>query len=124
MPTTLTLRFQKFDDYQNAVFICTAKNPDELEQFQKLTKFHKQLEEKKYDSFLPIYSNPEHEYATVRTVKNSRFTKMSDNSVYEIKFQTKKKNKDLKIYVNCHLLSLKLVKKSEPLDEGSDVDFE
>jgi hypothetical protein len=124
MPTILTLRFQKFDDYQNAVFIASNKNPEELEQFKKLTKFHTQLEEKKYGSFLPIYSNPEHEYATIRTLKNSKFTKMTDNSVYEIKFQTKKKTKDLKTYVNCHLLSLRLVKRAEPVDEGSDVDFE
>ena len=124
MPVTLTLRFQKFDDYQNAVFICSSKRVEELEEFKKLTKFYTQLEEKKYDSFLPIYSNSENKYATIRTKKNSNFTKMSVNAVYEITFDTKKKKKDEKTYINCYLRSLKLIKKAELVDEGSDVEFE
>lgn len=120
MPVTLTLRFQKFDDYQNAIFIASSET--ETETFEKVKKFAKQLEH--YETFLPIYANEKHKYATVRTKKNSKYTKMIENSVYEITFDTKKKKKDEKTYVNCYLRSLKLLKKAELVDEGSDVEFE
>jgi hypothetical protein len=122
MPVTLTLRFQKFDTYSNAIFIASSDNVNESKTFDRITNFAKQLEH--HDTFLPIYTNEKYKYATVRTKKNSRYTNMIENSVYTITFDTKKKKKDDKTYVNCYLRNLKLVKKAEPLDEGSDVEFE
>jgi hypothetical protein len=123
--TTLTLRFQKTDAYQNSIFIASGTNPAEKESYDMLTKFSKQLQSLKYGTFLPIYhNNTDYNYATVRTMKNMKFKNLSENAVYKVTFDCKKRVKNDKSYINCHLGKLELLKLAEVHDEGSDIDFD
>jgi hypothetical protein len=124
MSTTINLRFQKKDVYENSIFIAAASNPDEVEQYKTLNKFAKQLMLLDTKTFLPIFSNDEFQYATIRCKKNSSFPNLVENSIYKISFDTKKKSKDDKVFINCYLRKLKLVKKAEVVDLGDDIVFD
>jgi hypothetical protein len=124
MTTTINLRFQKKDVYENSIFIAAASNPDEVEQYKTLNKFAKQLMLLDTKTFLPIFSNDEFQYATIRCKKNSSFPNLVENSIYKISFDTKRKTKDDKVYINCYLRKLKLVKKAEVVDLGDDIVFD
>ena len=116
-------RFQKFDQFNNAVFIASKSREAEAEAFNKLTKYHLKLEKEKYGTFLPIYSDASKAYATIRFKKNPRYNRMKPDAIYEVKFDVKKISKDDKIYVNCFLRKLKLVSEAPEIDEGSDLCF-
>jgi hypothetical protein len=124
MTTTINLRFQKKDVYENSIFIAAASNPDEVKQYKTLDKFAKQLMSLDTKQFLPIFSNDEFQYATIRCKKNSKFPNLVENSIYKITFDTKKKSKDNKVFINCYLRKLKLVKKADVVDLGDDIVFE
>ena len=124
MSTTINLRFQKKDVYENSIFIAAASNPDEVEQYKTLNKFAKQLMLLDTKTFLPIFSNDEFQYATIRCKKNSSFPNLVENSIYKISFDTKKKSKDDKVFINCYLRKLKLVKKAQIVDLGDDIVFD
>ena len=126
----LTVRFSKFDQYSNPVFITSnndckyAYNLEEAASYNILKKYHQKLFDKEYDTFLPIYHSEEHEYATIRLKKSIKFTKMKPGNVYEIKYNIKTVSKDSKIYVNCFLSGLKLIKKADRVDEGDELDLD
>jgi hypothetical protein len=120
----LTVRFSKFDQYANPVFISSMGNPEELASYNILKKYHQKLVDKEYDTFLPIFHSEEHEYATIRLKKSIKFTKMKPGNVYEIKYSIKTVSKDSRIFVNCFLSGLKLVKKAPVVDEGEDMDLD
>ena len=124
MSTTLNLRFQKIDVYGNSIFIAASSNPEEVEQYEALDKCAKQLMRLDTKTFLPIFSNDEFQYATIRCKKNSSFPNLVENSIYKISFDTKRKSKDDKVFINCYLRKLKLVKKAEVVDLGDDIVFE
>ena len=124
MSTTINLRFQKIDVYGNSIFIATANNPDEVDQYKTLDKCAKQLMSLDTKTFLPIFSNDEFQYATIRCKKNSSFPNLVENSYYKISFDTKKKSKDNKVFINCYLRKLKLVKKAAVVDDGEDILFD
>ena len=113
MTYSITVRFQKLDKFENPVFICNKTK--ELESYTKLTKFYRQLS-KRFDSFLPIYSDSEKEYATIRIRKNSDFNGLCENDVHEITFDIKKKDNKLTVYGR----SMELVSKAVPFDEVDD----
>jgi hypothetical protein len=124
MSTTINLRFQKKDVYENSIFIAAASNPDEVEQYKTLNKFAKQLMSLDTKTFLPIFSNDEFQYSTIRCKKNSSFPNLVENSIYKISFDTKRKTKDDKVFINCYLRKLKLVKKAQVVDLGDDIVFD
>jgi hypothetical protein len=124
MSTTINLRFQKKDVYENSIFIASGTNPDEKEQYKTLDKCAKQLQSLDTKTFLPIFSNDEFQYATIRCKKNSSFPNLVENSIYKISFDTKRKTKDDKVFINCYLRKLKLVKKAQILDLGDDIVFD
>ena len=122
MPQLKSIRFQKFDTYENPVFI--ANSIKEPVMFAKLTKFHKQLQKKNYDTFLPIYSDDEKGYASIRFKKNHTYPNLTPNAVYDLKYAIKQKEHEDKTYVSCYINSLKLVSKAPKLDLGEDLQFD
>jgi hypothetical protein len=69
MPTNSKLRFQKFDQFNNAIFICSSTKDDELEDYKKLKAYYEKIY-KMSDTFLPIYDSLEYNYATIRFKKD------------------------------------------------------
>ena len=122
MPSFKNIRFQKLDKFNNAVFIVNSKK--EPKAFVKLCKMHTQLEEKNYETFLPIYSDLEKSYATIRFKKNITFEKLNKNDVCDVKYEIKQRKHENKTYVTCYIRQLKLVKKAEPEDLGENVAFD
>jgi hypothetical protein len=119
MPS-LNLRFQKFDKFNNVIFIANPLKESKV--FNQLTKYCDKLKNADYDTFLPIYSNAEMKYATIRFRYNGK-VKFEKNDVYDIDFSIKKKDRDDKTYVNCYINTCKLVSKAPPIDEGEEIDF-
>ena len=115
----LSLRFQKYDNYGNPIFI--ANSTKEPEQFKKLQSYHHQLAEQKYETFLPIYSNVEKEYATIR-FKGS-VTKFETNDVWDLTFDVKKNEREDKIFIGCYISDLAIVSKAPPVDLGESIVF-
>lgn len=121
------IRFKKYDQFDNPVFITSLKsevNAEEKNNFNKLKKYHSKLENKQYGTFLPIYHNPEYEYCTIRFMKNNKYANFTTNSIYNIEYCIKKKNKDDKTYVNCYINKATLVTRAEPVDEGELLDLD
>lgn len=122
MPSLNSIRFQKFDKYSNPIFIVNSEK--EPVNFKRLTKYYTTLESKEYNTFLPIYSNEENKYATIRFKKNSsKYPNFTKNNVYDIKYSIKQKEHEGKTYVNCYINSLKLVSRAPKIDLGQDIDF-
>ena len=124
MPTIKSIRFQKIDDYQNPVFI--ANSTKEPTQYKKLSRFYEQLSEEYKDSFLPLFENKKHKYATIRLKKDTQVSqlKLTANDVVDIKFTVRKRvSEEGKISVNCHLESIKLVQRAPPVDLGQEITF-
>ncbi|MHC4236794.1 MAG: hypothetical protein ACYSSM_00785 [Planctomycetota bacterium] len=123
MPS-LKIRFQKFDQYNNSVFIASKCREGEAKAYERLTKYHRKLESKKYETFLPIYSNAAKGFATIRFKKNPKYNRMKANNTYEVHFDIKELAKlTCKTYVNCFLRRLRLVSEAPQIDEGEDVNL-
>jgi hypothetical protein len=120
--TKLTLKFSKLDKYDNPVFI--ARKDDLPESYEKLKKYHKKLEAKEYDSFLPIYAHSEYNYSTIRFYKNAKFSKFVESATYQIKFEISVKEKKGKHYVNCYIKSVKFVSSAPVMDIGEVLDLD
>ena len=120
MSNTSTLRFQKYDKFNNMVFI--ASESQEPESLKQLTSYEIQLCAD-YDHFIPIYSSQTKGFATVRFKKDSSFTRLKCQATYTIKYDIKKIRKKEKVYVNCHLRKVKLVKEAPIIEEGTDILF-
>ena len=61
-----SIRFHKYDKFNNSVFIASNTRPDEKENYDRLAEYAEKLEEKQYDTYLPIYKSVAHNFATVR----------------------------------------------------------
>jgi hypothetical protein len=120
--TKLTLRFQKFDKFENPVFI--AKKVDLPESYEKLKKYHKKLEAKEYGTFLPIFEHEVYGYSTIRFYKNAKFSKFVESATYKIKFEISVKEKKGKHYVNCYIKSVKFVSSAPVMDIGEVLDLD
>jgi hypothetical protein len=121
MHSISSLRFQKLDQFNNPVFISSQdKEPDT---FHKLKDWHERLDSKGYGTFLPIYSNSEHSYSTIRFKKSEKYSKFTANNVYSLDFTIKKVERNGKIHVNCFLNKVKLTQKAPKVDFGEDLDF-
>ena len=63
------LRFQKYDKYAHPIFIA-SNNDEELENYTTLKHLAERIEEKQYDTFLPIYNSEEFNYSSIRFMKS------------------------------------------------------
>lgn len=118
MPKISSIRFQKLDDYQNFVMITNADK--EPKQYKKLSRYYKQLSEEHKDSFLPIYENTTFKYATLRLKKNIMLSKLklNPNDTVDLKFTVRQTTRLDKVFINCHVESVKLVKRAPPVELG------
>jgi hypothetical protein len=112
------LRFQKLDAYKNSVFIA---GKDE-ENFKTLSELAQKLHEKKYDTFLPIYSSVEFNYSTIRFTKNTKYT-LIPNAKYEIEFTIRAAVKHERTYVNCVIKTLRMTEKPPEIDYGEELEL-
>ena len=123
MPTLKNIRFQKTDQFDNSCYVVNMDK--EQKQYKKLSKYYKQLNAECSESFLPIYENTKYKYATLRLKKDEKVTKLklNTNDVVDVKFNIYKKQSEEKVFVNCYVSSIKLVKRAEPVDLGDAMTF-
>lgn len=120
----LRLRFQKYDKYENPIFIASSQKATESENFNTLKEYAEKLEEKDYGTYLPIYHSELYNYTTIRFKKNTKYQKdLIPNAKYNVNYRIKTVVKDSKIYVNCILEKLKMVENAPVVDEGEDLDL-
>ena len=103
--------------------IASNTRPEELQNYETLKNYAEKLEEKQYDSYLPIYHSLEYNYATIRFVKNAKY-KFVTNARYDVEYKIKTIVKNDKIYVNCYAEKTKMVAKPEIVDEGEELDLD
>jgi uncharacterized protein YktB (UPF0637 family) len=119
----LRLRFQKFDKYQNSIFICSSTKEDEKESYDTLKKYYEKIYETT-DTFLPIYDSLEYNYATIRFKKNmKKHNNLTQNYIYQVDFTIKKAERESKIYYNCFTTSIKLLEKAKEIDYGDEIEL-
>ena len=115
------IQFQKADKYRNNISIC--RPDDNKATYEKLQDVNSKLEEKYANSGMPIYINEEHEFLTVRAVRNPKYA-FKEKNTYELTVQFKyKKNNDDREYINCVLVKSKCVERHTE-DHGEDVALE
>ena len=118
----MNLRYKKQGLYNDEIFIVSSKYDDERESFEKLKKAEGKLEEMDLGTFLPVYSNDELGYATIR-FKFYKGIKLVERNVYSVKFVVKKSTRGDKSYINCFINGITLSKKATPQDEGEILDL-
>ena len=86
------IKFQKFDDFKNPVFICSPR--EESENYYTLEKIANNITKKHPDIFSPVYHSQEHLYCSIRFKKNSAFKQPQEHCFYDIEYKIMKKQKD------------------------------
>jgi hypothetical protein len=121
MSTTIQVRYQKVDQYKNLIFIAKSNLPEELDAFNRITKFHENYKTA-FKSFLPMYATET--YASLRFKPNSKIN-FIDNCTYELEFTVRKNtNADGREFINLYINKSKLIKKSSPTDFGELLAFD
>ena len=108
----MIIRFQKEDQYGNAIFIASLEEKDG---YETITGFYESLKKMELTTFLPIYSTPT--FATIRFKPNRKF-KFVEHNTYALTFEVRKKNHKDKDYISCYILNSKLDSVAEPRDYG------
>ena len=114
MPKLSNIKFQKYDQFANPVFIA-----EENENYNTIKTIANKLKTK-YSTFLPFYHNEEHSFSTIRFIKNSKF-KFEEHCFYDIEYVIMEKNKGDKTYVNCHINKMTFVSR-KPYDTGKEIE--
>jgi hypothetical protein len=112
MPSLQKIRFQKYDKYSNPVFIASSKKPDESKNYETLKDYAEKLEDKQYDTYLPIYNSQEYNYSSIRFCKSDKYKTLSPNAKYNIDYKIMIVTRDEKIYVNCYIQRIRMVEKA------------
>jgi hypothetical protein len=112
------LRFQKLDKYQNPVFIASRDDSN----YTLLADLAKRLREKNYDTFLPIYSSVEFNYATIRFTKNTKYT-LIPGAKYDVEFKVRTVARDERVFVNCLASVMRMTEKPAEIDYGQELEF-
>ena len=118
MPSLTSIKFKANDKYDNPVFVA-SKKVDEVN-YVILEELSHKLEEKDFQTFLPIYANSEFQYATIRFFKNSK-NKFEEGCFYDIDYTIKTKDKDNKTFVNVYVKTSKFVSRPPKVDEGDEL---
>ena len=106
MPT-VTLRFQKCDEYNNVIFIANSKT--EEKEFKSLKKIHIKLEKIHGDIFLPIYTHGKYQYSTLRIQKITQLPKLNVDDVCKISYEIRKKNREQGVLIYWKLNKFELI---------------
>jgi len=118
---TLNLRYQKSDAYGNHIFIASHKYPEELEAFNRLVEVESKLKGLKTVKFLPVFSNKDIGYATVR-FKYCTGVKLVARNTYTISFNISQTN-GVKRFINCNVKSIKFHSEAKKVDVGTVLDI-
>ncbi len=110
MPSIQSLRFQKYDAYQNPVFIASSERLEEIENFNSVKDTYMKLINKDFGTFLPIFHSDTYNYTTIRAKKNMNHPNLLVNATYDIQYVMRTVEKDGRTYVNVHISKFKLVK--------------
>jgi hypothetical protein len=117
MPSLQKIRFQKYDKFSNPVFIVSSQKPDELENYKILKEYANKLEDKQYDTYLPIYNSTEYNYSSIRFGKSDKYKTLSPNAKYNIDYKIMTATRNDKIYVNCYIQKIRMVEKAPKVFE-------
>ena len=123
MSSIQNLRFQKYDLYQNPIFIASGDREAESLNFNELKTIYDKLVQKDFGTFLPIFHSDIYNYVTIRGNKNLNHPKLLVNATYDIKYMLRTVEKDGKTYVNVHISKFKLVKKAPRMDMGVELEL-
>ena len=120
---TVQVRFQKKDQYDNLIFIASAKSSDqsEVRAFNRLKKIHSGLKKQYTDSYLPVYHNGDTGTATLK-FKDWSNLKPTPHDVYKIKFNILSTNRDGNNYLRVCVDEIKFMKKAAI--QGNVVQFD
>ena len=118
---TLNLRYQKSDQYGNHIFIASSKYHDEVSAMKKLVEVESKLKKLKTVQFLPIYSDENIGYATIR-FKYCTGVKLVESYKYTISFNISQTTGE-KHYINCNIQSIKLHSTAKKQEVGTILDI-
>ena len=116
------LRFQKYDKYAHPIFIA-SNNDEEVENYTSLKDLAERIEEKQYDTFLPIYNSEEFNYSSIRFTKNTKFSNLVPNARYNIDYKITTITKNNRIFVNCHAAVMRMIAKPPIEDIGAELEL-
>ena len=116
----LQLRFQKFDQFNNAIFI--ASKVKEPESFEALRACYSKLLELGTDTFLPVYADDVLGFATVR-FKNVKTMTVKPQATYDVRYTIRQIEKKIRKFINCFVDGLRMVKEAPPVDLGVVLEF-
>jgi hypothetical protein len=122
MSITLNLRYQKQDDYGSQIFIVSPKYEQEKIGYGKLCVIAEKLKSLNFDTFLPVYSNEDRKYATIR-FKFYKGMKLNERNLYTVTFNAKQTEREEKTYINCMINTIKLHTKAPETDYGKTIDL-
>jgi phage tail tube protein FII len=123
MSITMNLRYQKQSDYGDEIFIVSQKFEEEKDSHATLCRIEKKLKDLDFGTFLPVFSNDEHGYATIRFKFYNNKQKLNERDLYSVNFDIKHTERDGKDYLNCMISDIKLFKKAKPQDYGKVIDL-
>ena len=123
MSITLNLRYQKQDQYGSEIFIVSNKYPEEQKAYTTLLRIEQKLKDREIDTFLPVYSNKDIGYATVR-FKMFKGIPLTPRDTYTVTFDVTAIMKNEKMFINCYIKKIKLHTRAKPIDTGVVLDLE
>jgi hypothetical protein len=120
--TSVQIRFQKIDVYDNLVFIASSKSLDESEvkACKKLKSVHKKLKKVHQNSYLPVYYSSETGCATLK-FKNWQNLKCKVHDVYDINFRCLVTKRDDTHYIRVVVNSIDFLRAGVLL--GTEIDI-
>jgi hypothetical protein len=120
--TSVLIRFQKIDTYDNLVFIASSKSLDESEvkACKKLKSVHKKLKKVYPNLYQPVYYSSETGCATLK-FKNWQNLKPKLHDIYDIDFKLLVTKRDDTSYVRVVVNSIDFVKAGVLI--GTEIDL-
>ena len=118
----MNLRYQKTDRYGSEIFIVSPKYPEEKEAYDSLLRVEDKLKGLGVETFLPVFSNDDLKFATIR-FKFYKGLKLVEKNLYTVKFDVKKSERGGIEYINCFINNIKLHTKTKPHDSGIILDL-
>jgi hypothetical protein len=105
----MDLRYKGNDKFGNSIFIVSSKIEEEVEAYHKLLHIESRLKGST-STFLPVFSNSNHNYATIRFKYHKG--ELHERALYTVEFVVKEIMRDDRFYFNCFINKIKLKSKA------------